>query len=53
MSFASGSTAEADAAQNNVMAPAVPTTGYTWLIIVGALAALWFLGGVTFRSIRL
>lgn len=29
------------------------TVGHTWLIIVGALALLWLLGGGLFRSIRM
>lgn len=29
------------------------TVGHTWVIIVGALALLWFLGGFTFKSVRM
>jgi hypothetical protein len=39
-------------AANGMMAPA-PNMRMAWLIIVGAIAALWFLGGIVFRvSIR-
>jgi len=30
-----------------------PTVGHTWLIVAVALAGLWLLGGVGFRSIRM
>ena len=29
------------------------TVGHTWVIIVGALALLWLLGGTVFRTIRM
>jgi len=32
---------------------AAVTSGHTWLIIVGALALLWLLGGGVFKSIRM
>lgn len=32
---------------------AAVTTGHTWVIIIGALALLWLLGGGLFKSIRM
>jgi len=29
------------------------TVGHTWLIVIGALALLWLLGGVVFKSVRM
>ncbi len=34
-------------------ATAPVTVGHTWVIIVGALALLWILGGTVFRTIRM
>ena len=37
-----------------VTAPVAPVTvGHTWVIIVGAIALLWLLGGFAFKSIRM
>jgi amino acid transporter len=49
--YAVGSTAAYD--DGNAKAAVTPTVGHTWIIIVGALAALWLLGGVAFRSVRM
>lgn len=49
--YTTGSTADHDD-QNNAASQAVPTTGHTWIIIVGALLLLWLLGGLMFRSVR-
>ena len=46
-----GSTAAYD--DGNAKAAASPTVGHTWIIIVGALAILWVLGGVAFKSVRM
>lgn len=46
-----GSTAAYD--DGNAQAAATPTVGHTWLIIIGALAILWILGAVAFRSVRM
>lgn len=51
MGYETGSTAEYD--QGNAGKVAEPTVGHTWLIIVGALAILWLLGGVAFRGVRM
>jgi len=37
----------------NPMGAAPVTIGHTWVIIAGALALLWLLGGVAFRTIRM
>ena len=46
-----GSTAAYD--DGNAQAAATPTVGHTWLIIMVALAVLWVLGAVAFRSVRM
>ncbi len=37
---------------DNDPVPAMPSQSHTLMIIVGALAILWILGGVTFKGIR-
>jgi amino acid transporter len=46
-----GSTSAYD--DGNAKAAVTPTVGHTWVIIVGALAILWVLGGFVFRSVRM
>lgn len=46
-----GSTAAYD--DGNAQAAVAPTVGHTWIIIVGALAILWILGGFVFKSVRM
>lgn len=37
----------------SVSVGASPTSGHTWLIVIGALFLLWLLGGFFFKSIRM
>ncbi len=34
-------------------AKAAPSMTHAWLIVIGALLALWLLGGVAFRTVRM
>ena len=40
-------------ADNTTSGQAAPTVGHTWAIVIIALALLWLLGGVAFRSVRM
>lgn len=49
-----GSTAAYDNGDGTgVSTTAVPSMTHAWFIIVGALGALWFLGGVVFKNVRM
>lgn len=64
MSMSSGDTGSADTGINldgHLTGNPIPqagisanvTVGHTWLIIVGAVALLWLLGGTVFKSVRM